>query len=221
MINRGNNFKSFELNLVGSSVFGRYPKISIEKSINFFISDTALVPYAGYQSVQSLNLGVQGRGIHTSTKFNRLVVVVDNTVYLVNIFFDQNLQMTFDTQAIPIGTLNSSSGVVYITENNKPQILISDNISLYVYDPMLSPSFQIPTLNFVPGFIDFHDTRFLCEASQDNTYSPAANNTWRLSEFNDAMSWPSDASHVGLIQTKPDNTQAVVRAPSKGNMIWV
>src|ERR1700722_18824100 len=88
------------LNIVGSSTFGRYPKISIEKTFNMFISDQWLVPYPGYMAsilASSFMNGIEGRAIHTSTKLNRLVVVIDNNVYLVNIFFDQNLNMSFDT----------------------------------------------------------------------------------------------------------------------------
>src|SRR6185369_9083844 len=32
---------------------------------------------------------------------------------------------------------------------------------------------------------------------------------------------PSGIGYIGLLQTKPDNTQAVIRMPSKGNMILV
>jgi hypothetical protein len=48
MITRGANFQQQPLNLVGSSVFGRYPKISIEKTYNMFESQGWMVPYAGY-----------------------------------------------------------------------------------------------------------------------------------------------------------------------------
>lgn len=220
-VTRGPNFTSELLNIVGSSIFGRYPKISIEKTFNMFVSDNWLVPYAGYQA-EIESLGNEGRAVHTSTKLNRMVVVVDSSVYLINIFFDQNNRMSRDTNTVKIGTLSTNTGVVYIAENNKPQILISDNVNLYLYDPTLTPKFQqVPNLNFTPGYIDFHDTYFLCAASQDNTYDPPANNTWRLSGQNDGLSWPSVAQNVGLIQTKPDNTQAVVRFPSKGSMIIV
>lgn len=220
MITREENLKPFPLNIAGSSTFGRYPKISIEKTYNMFVSDQWLVPYAGYKTAIS-NLGLQGRGIKTSINFKSLICVLDNNVFLVKLFFDQNLGRTFDKQIIPIGKLETSSGVVYIAENNKPEILISDGLALYSYDPSLSPSFITVPNNFVPGFIDFHNTCFLCAASQDNTYSPPANNTWRLSEPNNGRSWPSDAFHVGLLQTKSDKTQAVVRVPGKGNMVYV
>ncbi len=211
--------------MTGSSTFGRYNKISNERTYNMFVSDGWIVPYAGYQKAIAQSFfqnQPNGRAIHTSTKLNRIISVIGNKVFLVNIFFDQSLNMAYDYSAIPIGTLQTTTGVVYIAENNKPQILISDSSALYVYDPTLSPAFQaVPNLQFTPGYIDFHDTYFLCAASNDNFYSPAANNTWRLSASNDGTSWPNDAAHIGLIETKPDNTQAVVRFPSRGNSILV
>lgn len=221
MIQRGQNFKPMPLNIVGSSIFGRYPKISIEKTVNMFISDQWLVPYAGYQ-ISIPNLGKEGRGVYTSTKSGRIVAVFDNKVFLINLFFDQSLSRSFDTSAIQIGKLITNTGVVYITENNKPQILISDNLGLYIYDPTLSPTFQqVPNLAFVPGYVSFHDTYFLCAASQDNFYAPAATNTWRLSQQNDGMTWLNDSASIGLLQTKADKTQAITRFPSKGNLILV
>jgi hypothetical protein len=224
VIARGQNFKKFPLNINGSSTFGRYAKVSVEKTYNMFSSDNWLVPYAGYMTAipaVSFNNGLVGRALHTSTKLNRMISVIGSGVYLVNISFNQTT-FQFVYSVVFLGNLNTSIGVVYIAENNKPQILISDNTDLYLYDPTLTPMFRVVTgLNFTPGFIDFHDTYFLCAASNDETYSPPANNTWRLSAQNDGTMWPSDAAHVGLLQTKPDNTQAVVRFPSRGNAILV
>jgi hypothetical protein len=144
--------------------------------------------------------------------------------------FDQTLQVVTSHQNVFIGSLNTITGPVYITENNKPQILISDNVNLYIYDPTVSGILKVVTgasggpLGFVPGYITFHDTYFLCAASDDSfnrAGTGVLQNTWRLSVSNDGTSWPADASHQGLLQTKPDNTQAVVRFPSKGNMIFV
>lgn len=221
MISRGQNSKEIPLNIVGSSVFGRYPKISNEKTYNMFISDDWLVPYAGYKA-SILNLGNEGRGVYTSTKIGRIIAVFDNKVYLINLFFDQSLAKSFDTSAVQIGRLITNTGVVYITENNKPQILISDNVALYIYDPTLSPVFQqVPNLAFVPGYVSFHDTYFLCAATQDNFYSPASTNTWRLSQQSDGMTWLNDSASIGLLQTKADKTQSITRFPSKGNLILV
>lgn len=223
MLNRSQTTKEVPLNIVGSSTFGRYPVISIEKTYNMFESDSWLVPYAGYKlGIPSSALGgsTEGRGLHTSSKLNRLIGVFGRNVYLINIVFNQSTQQV-TYQVIPIGTLQTSTGTVYIAENNKPQICISDGISIYIYDPTLSPTFQAITTNFIPGQVDFHDTYFICAAKADGFYNPPANNTWRLSASNDGTSWPDDAAHIGLLQTKPDNVQAVIRVPSKGNMVFV
>jgi hypothetical protein len=302
-VGRSPSSQPVPVNIAGSSTFGRYPKISQERTYNMFISDSWLVPYAGYEIIVPSTLlenGVEGRGIFKSTKLDALIVVIDDTVWLIRITFDQTTDEPIFEQIINIGTIQTQTGVVYITENNKPQILISDNHHLYIYDTTINGKVQlVPGLNFTPGYITFHDTYFICAASNDTTYTPPANNTWRLSLQNqgyqnttgftgsgttitpdsllglangtpitfvgtstltpgqvyyvgnltgstfqvfltyaDAISvtnpqsvdssgefttnaWPSTASYVGLLQTKPDNVQAVVRFPSKGNMIFV
>lgn len=231
MIVRGQNFKQIPINVTGSSTFGKFPKISNERTYNMYISDNFLVPYAGYKiAIHSNDLvpgGFEGRGVFTSTKFNRIVTVIDNSVFLIDIDFNQTYNtINFFTVTL-IGQLDTYSGVVYITENNKPQIAISDNVNIYIYDPSASPVFQKATqdgstpLSFTPGYITFHDTYFLCAASNDTYNGAAVNNTWRLSNQNNGLIWPDTASFVGLLQSKPDNTQAVVRFPSKGNMIFV
>lgn len=217
MISRGQNFKQIPIDVVGSSTFGRYPKISIQKTYNMFGSDNFLVPYAGYQiaigSASLLN-GKVGRGIYSSAKLNRMIVVIDSNVFLVNISYNQFSAQQYTSQAIFIGSLQTSTGVVYIAENNKPQIAISDGTAIYIYDPTLSPTFQIaPITDFLPGYITFHDTYFIAAAQ--------GTNTWRLSGQNDGLTWPAASANVGFLQTKPDNVQAVLRFPSKGNMIFV
>ncbi len=224
MITRGQNFRQYPLNIVGSSTFGRYPKISIEKTYNMFMSDQFMVPYAGYNiGIPAVNFldAIEGRAIFTSTKFNQLVVVEGSSVFLVNIIYSQTQEKVEFFQVFRIGTLQTQSGVVYIAENNKPQIGFSDNSAFYLYDPTLTPSFQAVPLNFTPGYLTFHDTYFILAASNDQTYTPPANNTWRLSGQNDGLTWKSDSASIGLLQTKPDNVKAVVRFPSKGNMIFV
>jgi len=224
MVARGQNFKQFPLNIVGSSIFGRYPKISIEKTYNMFISDTFMVPYSGYSiGIPAANFlnSIEGRAIFTSTKFDELVVVEGSGVFLVQIVYSQSSEKVTSFQVFKIGSLQTSTGVVYIAENNKPQIGFSDGTAFYLYDPTLTPSFQAVPLNFTPGYLTFHDTYFILAASNDTFYSPPANNTWRLSGQNDGLTWNSDSASIGLLQTKPDNVKAVVRFPSKGNMIFV
>jgi len=227
MVARGQNFRQFPLNIVGSSIFGRYPKISIEKTYNMFMSDQFMVPYAGYNiGITANNFldAIEGRAIFTSTKFDQLVVVEGSSVFLVNIVYSQTQEKVSFFQVFRIGALQTQTGVVYIAENNKPQIGISDGTAFYIYDPnppLGHTTFEAVPLNFTPGYLTFHDTYFILAASNDNTYTPPANNTWRLSGNNDGYTWNDDSASVGLLQTKPDNVQAVVRFPSKGNMIFV
>ena len=230
MITRGQNFKEVPLDIVGSSTFGRYPKISIQKTYNMFMSDNFMVPYAGYSiAVPSNQFGnsLEGRAIFTSTKFDKLVVVEGSGVYLVNILYSQQFNRVTYFQVFLIGNLETQTGFVYIAENNKPQIGISDGTAFYIYDPALAnemppqPVFQAVPLSFTPGYLTFHDTYFILAASMDTYYNPPANNTWRLSNQNNGLKWDDDTASIGLLQTKPDNVQAVVRFPSKGNMIFV
>jgi len=234
MVKRGQNSQQVGLNIVGSSIFGRYPKISQERTINMFQSDNFLVDYAGYEIIISSTLlgnGKQGRGIFTSTKLGQLVIVIDQFVYLVSITYNQANDQALIDQVNPIGQLQTNTGIVYITENNKPQILFSDNKHLYIYDATtLGQVKVVPNLDFRPGYITFHDTYFIAAASNDTGAGGGTvqNNTWRLSDQNEGYesapgvnAWPYDRFHVGTLQTKPDNVQAVVRFPSKGNMILV
>ena len=125
MVARGQNFRQFPVNIVGSSTFGRYPKISIEKTYNMFMSDKFMVPYSGYAiGITAANFisSLEGRAIFTSTKFNDLVVVEGSSVFLVNITYSQSQGKVTFFQVIKIGTLQTQTGVVYIAENNKPQI---------------------------------------------------------------------------------------------------
>jgi len=227
MISRSQNTQQMPINIAGSSTFGRYPKISIEKTYNMFVSDNWLEIII---SSDLLANGREGRGIFASAKFNRLVVVIDDQVWLIKIRYNQVTDQPLFQQITNIGSLQTDTGPVYIVENNKPQILISDNVNLYIYDTTLSSAvLLVPNLNFTPGYITFHDTYFICAASNDETYTPPANNTWRLSLSNQgyldptdsSTAWPSTAQKVGLLETKPDNVKAVVRFPSKGNMIFV
>lgn len=199
------------LKIVGSNKFGRYPKISDESTFNMIISDNFLVDYAGYKIVKEIDDQGQGRGIYSSIKNNILIVVIDNKVYS----FDQNINQT------NIGELQTFVGDVFITENNANQIVFSDFSRLYVYDvntgvfstSQSSSSGDPFYVNFVPGYITFQDTRII---------SPAVGtSTWRLSAFNDALSWPDDSQHEGTFETKPDHVVACLRAPGRGNLLYV
>ena len=212
MIQRTEKFKQFPLNIAGSSTFGRYPKISLEKTYNMFISDGWLVDYAGYKSIRTISSGNKGRGLYASSRINKMIAVLGNTVYSIDNGFN----------VANIGTIETFAGDVFIDENNINQIAICDKSQLYFYN-YVANTFTKATadgtnpIDFTPGYVTFHDGRFISP-----NVSPVNNPAqWRLSLTTDGSQWPDDAQHVGAIQTKPDYAVATQRFPGRGNLILI
>lgn len=199
--------KQLPLDIVGSTKFGRYKKISSEQTFNMLISDDFLVPFAGYKNKAAISPNGQGRGIYPSSvrNLNQLVAVFDNGVYLVN----QNVAYS------RIGTIGTFEGDVFIAENNARQIAICDKQKLYIYDYSgnTTPAFQEVTLDFTPTYIAFQAGYFIAT----NT----TGNEWRLSDPNNGLSWPADPPNVGEFETKPDRPIAVLPFPGSGNQLMV
>lgn len=196
------SLKTLPLDIVGSTKFGRYPKISIEQTFNMIVSDDWLVPFAGYQVVDTIAPNGQGRGLYSSAQYKHLIMVIDNGVYKVN----QNLGAT------KIAEIATFSGDVFIDENNAGQIAICDKSKIYIFD-YNNDTFQAANLNFLPGYVAFQDTYFIAPDLRTSQ--------WRLSDNNNGLSWPNDSQHIGQFQTKPDRPVAAVRFPGKGNMLFV
>jgi hypothetical protein len=188
------------LGLVGSTVFGRYPKISLEQTMNMIISDGFLVPYAGYEKTSELSDNGEGRGIFTSTITNLLYVVSDNNFYSIDV----------DNNPTKIGVLDTFTGDVYIDENKGGQIAICDLKNIYIYNYIANTFIKI-TVDFVPGWIVYHNTYFI---SVD-----LITGTWRLSAQSDGTTWPEIS--VAPFQLAADNALAVVPLPGKGNFVNV
>lgn len=317
---RGQKSKSLPINIVGSSTFGRKQQIDSEYTYNMYVSQSGnkknpsegLVNYIGYKiGIGASNLGAasEGRAIYTSIALNGLITVFGSTVYLIKLSFNELTKEISSFNITILGELNTQDGNVYITENNKPQICISDDQYIYIYDeqatefegtvtsidtgtdvltfsgereliagePIIfsdvgsitgisvgttyyvstsnlgtntfsiaeSPTdakttnnisiggsaggakfstqgkFQQILTSFLPTQITFHDTYFLASANEDSNYTPVAYNTWRLSDQNNGFIWANDAASIGLLETKADETQAVIRFPSGGNLILV
>lgn len=216
------NIQEVPVNVVGGNHFGRYPKISVEQTFNMIISDNTLVDYAGYKNILTIADGAKGRGAYASSVKNIILCVVGSSAYVIN----------DEVNAVElVGNLFTSSGQVYIAENNGGQIAVTDGVKLYVYDYGVTPAtwktsgidFNFPSSSpspaiayYNPGFISFQNGRFI--VCLNNT------STWVLSDYNSAnasTSWPADSSHIGSLQTKPDFVQAVLPFPGRGNTIFV
>jgi outer membrane lipoprotein-sorting protein len=206
-----NKSEQVEVNVVGSSTFGRYPKISLEKSYNFFISDGWLINYAGYQRITDVLPAGTGRGLFYSVRGGFLIIVVSTSVYRLN----DSLVPIF------IGTISSLSGDVYIDENLNQQICIVDGEHAWIYNYSTSPTtFTLQTLTFLgnpiyPSYVCYHNTFFLFGSSSFSINSQ----NWYAYQY-DTPTTISFNSQFSL-QTKPDSALAVERLPGRGNNVLV
>jgi hypothetical protein len=206
--------------IVGSSIFGRHPIISDERTWNLFISDEWLINFAGYnQAVDILPLLNEGRGLFHSTRGNFMLAVIAANVYRIN----SNLGFTF------LFSLDSSTGEVFMDENLSSQIVIVDGTSIgYIYNyttdtfGLIDYDFGAGGVSFIPNYVTYHNTYFIFgNAAQD----PSGSN-WFV--YKTGFNPTSLADPLKLVwvqtlalQTKPDFAKAVIRIPSHGNNILV
>lgn len=207
----GQKYTDMPINIVGSNKFGRFPWQSSEQTFNMITSDGTMCPFGGYKRVVQVNNAGVGRGIYASNKLNKMFAVIDDGIYV----FDTSLTKTL------LFTMPTTSGDVFISENNGGQVAFSDSVNLYVYNNSTNTVTQLTgggtqpaQLGFVPGYLTYQNGRFI---SPD-----LSSNQWRLSDPNQADTiahWPNDAQHVGAIQTKPDTSVACIRFPGRGNLL--
>ena len=212
--------------IAGGNRFGRYTKISDSQTWNMLVSDTGLVDYSGYKNLLPLLPDSPGRGIYSSARGNFMIAILGANAYRINYISTDILEAVF------IGELTTTSGDVFISENNNAQICITDESHLYVYNYQTptSPLLLTSGINFPtggdysafpilsPGYVSFQNGRIII-ADLDT-------NLWYLSGINDALMWNTSSAvpnhaYVGSLQTKPDTMQAVVPLPGGGNNIMV
>lgn len=201
------NLTPFKVKVVGSTKFGRYKKISMEQTWNMIISDGWLVPFAGYRSVQNLKKTVS-RGIFNSARAKLMFVVADDILFTV----------TPSLVISQVGQLDSFSGDVFIDENEKDQIAITDLKHLYVYNWSTKTFTQLDAgaIDFVPAYIQYSGGFFIAPVLSQSSEQGA----WRATV--DPLDWNSTANfNKGTFQTKGDNVKAVVRVPGKEGMVLV
>lgn len=197
------------VNVVGSSTFGRYPKISLEKTYNMFISDDWMINYAGFQKVAQIFNAGEGRALYHSVRGQFLLTVQSSSVYVLG----ANLAPQF------IGNIQTSTGEVFIDENLSSQICIVDGQAAYIYNYTNNTLTQ-QTLTFlsnpiIPNYVCYHNTFFLIASS------PVSDNSqnWYAFEFDTDTTIQLNTQFS--LQTKPDSAIAVKRLPGKGNHVLV
>lgn len=197
------------VNVVGSSIFGRYPKISLEKTYNMFESDGWLVNYAGFQKDSEILPTGEGRGLFHSVRGDFMLAVVSSAVYRIQ----NNLAPEF------IGDIDTVSGEVFIDENLSSQICIVDGDAAYIYN-YSADSLTKQTLTFlgdpiIPNYVCYHNTFFLIGSSFSSTNSQ----NWYAFERNSDTTITLNTQFS--LQTKPDSALAVKRLPGRGNNVLV
>ena len=213
------NATQVPVRIVGSSIFGRHPIISDERTWNMFISDEWLLNFAGYdQAVEILTqLGIEGRGLFHSTRGNFLIAVLGSNIYRI----DQNLGFSFLTS---IGT---SSGEVFMDENLSSQIAIVDgSATMYLYNYAIG---TIQTANrtgtpqsFTPNYVTYQNTYFIF----GNGNTDASGSQWYVyktgyNPVTPTTAWDIQWVQTLTLQTKPDFAKACIRIPSHGNNLLV
>ncbi len=221
------------LSVVGSSTFGRYPKMNSEMTMNMFVADDFLIPYAGYEvKVPQEAIGSSGFGrcIFHSVKYNKLFHMVGNEIF-VYIYNTETKELELQNRSGPIASIGTS-GFVWVDENNhvatdgtppktyhstQVAFVTNNKIVLYREKEGGTPDWKADTVltDLSPLSIVFHNTRFLVANGH------LQNNTWRLSANNNGESFPTGFQFEGGFQSKIGNIKAVVRFPSKSGLIFV
>jgi hypothetical protein len=203
----------FNVNVVGSSVFGRYPKVSAEKTYNMFESDGWLLNMAGYQKMLQPLENAEGRGVFFSIRGNFAIAVINANVYRINPGLGYSL----------IGTIETTSGPVFMDENLNNQICIVDGSSAYIYNWSQPPDVVKQTEThftdgtFLPNYVCFHATYFLF----GNGIRTGNGSRWFIYKPH-----PSDPFMLAFLfteqlQIKPDFAIAVERIPAQASNVLV
>lgn len=219
------------VNLSGSSIFGVYPKISLEKTYNMFVSDNWMVSYPGYQAISQIAPNGEGRGLFRSVRGGFLIAVISNGVWRIS----QSLGVQF------IATIGTFTGDVVIDENLNSQICIVDGLNAYIYtysgsaigtldlqilvNIAASPS---DVVTIVPNYVCYHNTFFLFASSPNSplTNGKSTSQNWYVFIPNPAPVPGAQIICNGIggtfsIQTKPDDAVAIRRVPGRSNNIIV
>lgn len=205
------NSQTVPVNIVGSSIFGRFPKISSEKTFNMFIStagqDEWLVNFAGWKKLFYLIEGsAHGRGVFHSVRNNIIVAVINNVVFKI----DSDFNFT------QVGTILTASGDVFMDENLNDQICIVDGLNAYIYNVDTgSLTKQTLNSNLIPNYVVYHNTFFIF--GNANTTGNGAK--WYVYVF-DTPTTITEETELAL-ETKPDYAIAVQRLPGQSNNIIV
>lgn len=211
--------------IVGSSVYGRYPTISVERTYNMYITSSGdgqeewLANFPGYACILELiEGGAEGRGVFHSVRGNFLLAVVAGEVFKVE---------SLSSTATNLGTITSTSGEVFFDENLSSQIFFCSpgDTNGYIYNYAAAPSaistavyVHVPgTTDFQPNYVTYHNTYFIIGNAKTNSNG----SQWVVFQAGTGGDYDLDWVTTLTLQTKPDFAKAALRIPGKGNNIIV
>lgn len=211
--------KSVPVNVVGSSVFGIFPKISAERTYNMYISDGFLINFMGYEIVSALDSASEGRGVFASFNGRFILFVASGDVYRIdeNSFRNDRVVPQF------VGSIQSDSGEVTMDENLNKQIAICDpGIAIYIYNygdgSFTKQNLTAAGVTVSPNYVKYHNSFFLIGASPEGETV----GQWFAAQFASATTITIPNENIyGFQQNKADTPLAVVPIPSKGNNVLV
>lgn len=210
------NATEIPVRIVGSSIFGRHPIISDERTWNMFISDDWLLNFAGYNpGVEILPIGNEGRGLFHSTRGNFLLAVISSNIYRI----DPNLGYQF------LYSMGTDTGEVFMDENLSSQIVIVDgSATAYIYnystgvDAVQVANFTGTAQSFTPNYVTYQNTYFIF----GNGNTDSSGSQWYIyKEDVGTTAWSIEYVQTLTLQTKPDFAKAAIRIPSHGNNLLV
>lgn len=200
------------INVSGSSTFGVWPKISLEKTYNMYISDEWMIGFPGYKKVALAGIPGEGRAVFRSVRGNFLLAVAGSAVYVL----DSNLTPTF------VATIQTSTGEVFIDENLSNQICLVDGQKAYIYSyvtnggpGILTPQTLMDNMSnvIIPNYVAFHTGFFLIASA---VISP---NNFQWYAFVQNTSTTIKWFSTQTISTKPDTAISVRRLPGRSNSV--
>ena len=208
--------KVLPLDVCGSSIYGRSPKIQSARTYNMIIADGWLVDYFGYKNKAVISEYL-GRGIFGSVFENVIITVYGNKVYRVRIFNDPVDTENSTYLWHQIGEIETYYGDIFIDENITHQIAICDKKNLYIYNTVTNSFDKVFfSSDFVPGYIKYQNGSFAAPN--------VIGSNWALSDPTNALNWywgSSGKMVSGEFQTKPDRPVAIVRGPGKSGIFYI
>ncbi len=213
--------------IVGSSVFGAYPTVSVERTYNMYITNSGdgeeewLANFPGYRGVLNLIAGgAEGRGAFHSVRGRFLLAIAGADVFKIELF-----------SAVPtlLGTISTSTGEVSFDENLSSQICFVDGNAAYIYNYLEAPFafggadyINVPAdTHFTPNYVTYHNTYVII----GNALTTNFGSQWVIFESGATtglvnaykLNWVQTLA----LQTKPDFAKAAIRIPGRGNNIMV